>query len=51
MNADEDGNKTDFVSREPKTSGVFKKFLISLVSVIVLVIGELVKWEDNDLRK
>lgn len=48
MNDKEDKDTKDFVSGEGKN--LFTKFLLSLLGVVVMVIGELVK-NDDDLKK
>lgn len=50
MAESEDSGTTDFVRNDHKKGGILKKVIITLVSIAVIVVGELVR-EDDDLKK
>lgn len=50
MQESEDSGTTDFVRNDQKKDGILKKVIITLISIAVIVVGELVR-EDDDLKK
>lgn len=48
MEESEDSGTTDFVRNNK--GGILKKVIITLISVAVIVVGELIR-EDEDLKK
>lgn len=50
MEESEDSGTTDFVRIGQKNNGILKKVIITLVSIAVIVVGELIR-EDDDLKK
>lgn len=41
---------TDFVRNDQKKGGILKKVILTLISIAVIVVGELIR-EDDDLKK
>ena len=50
MEESEDSGTTDFVRNDQKKGGIVKKVIITLISIAVIVVSELIR-EDEDLRK
>lgn len=46
----EDSGTTDFVRNDQKKGGILKKVILTLISIAVIVVGELIR-EDDDLKK
>ena len=50
MAESEDSGTTDFVKNDQKKGGILKKVILTLISIAVIVVGELIR-EDDDLKK
>ena len=50
MSESEGNGTTDFVRNDQKKSGILRKIIITILSIAVIVVGELIR-EDDDLKK